>query len=167
MYYRRPWRAFIGVLLFMIVVALLSYTIYCGQSDCVLTRVNSQRNRDWRFDTNIVNREYELDLDNEDVLVFLHIQKTGGTTFGKHLVKNLDLEKPCLCKKKVKKCKCLTRNKTLWLFSRYSTGWACGLHADWTELQNCVEHAMDKQEGIHRKRRLILYFCSSIIIDYY
>ncbi|XP_078738921.1 uncharacterized protein LOC144952400 [Lampetra fluviatilis] len=25
-----------------------------------------------------------------------------------------------------------------WLFSRFSTGWRCGLHADWTELRACV-----------------------------
>ena len=26
-----------------------------------------------------------------------------------------------------------------WLFSRYSTGWKCGLHPDWTELTGCVD----------------------------
>ena len=26
-----------------------------------------------------------------------------------------------------------------WLFSRYSTGWKCGLHPDWTELVGCVD----------------------------
>lgn len=27
-------------------------------------------------------------------------------------------------------------------------GWKCGLHADWTELTNCVDHAMDESEGL-------------------
>lgn len=27
-------------------------------------------------------------------------------------------------------------------------GWKCGLHADWTELNNCVDEAMDETEGI-------------------
>ena len=36
-------------------------------------------------------------------MVFLHIQKTGGTTFGKHLVQDIDLESPCLCKRRSKK----------------------------------------------------------------
>lgn len=37
----------------------------------------------------------------------------------------------------------------IWLFSRYSTGWVCGLHADFTELcvSNCVDTAMDRKEG--------------------
>ena len=35
-----------------------------------------------------------------DVMVFLHIQKTGGTTFGKHLVQDIDLERPCDCHKR-------------------------------------------------------------------
>ena len=99
------------------------------------------------FDFNIVS--------GKSVMVFLHIQKTGGTTFGKHLVQDIDLEEPCTCesvpkkkkllrKKKVKnkknmyriKCECLRPSDSgqTWLFSRYSTGWKCGLHPDWTEL---------------------------------
>lgn len=41
-----------------------------------------------------------------DVLVILHIQKTGGTSFEKHIVQDLDVEKPCVCWKKRKRCKC-------------------------------------------------------------
>lgn len=40
-----------------------------------------------------------------------------------------------------------------WLFSRYSTGWKCGLHADWTELTGCVDQELDKNEGETAKRR--------------
>lgn len=35
-----------------------------------------------------------------------------------------------------------------WIFSRYSAGWHCGLHADWTELTACVDGAIDRQEGV-------------------
>lgn len=42
--------------------------------------------------------DFQFDLDAHDVMVFLHIQKTGGTSFGKHLVQDLDL--------KVKQTKC-------------------------------------------------------------
>ncbi|KAH3807142.1 hypothetical protein DPMN_135475 [Dreissena polymorpha] len=91
-------------------------------------------------------------LDQEDVLVFLHMQKTGGTTFGHHLVKNLDIESPCQCYKNKKKCDCFTSKGTLWLFSRYSTGWLCGLHADWTELKSCVNEAMNRKEDQVRNR---------------
>ncbi len=61
--------------------------------------------------------------------------ETGGTTFGRHLVRNIRLEQPCDCKAGQKKCTCHRPGKQeSWLFSRFSTGWSCGLHADWTEL---------------------------------
>ena len=103
----------------------------------------------------VVRRGGKFNTSASDVMVFLHIQKTGGTTFGKHLVQDIDLEEPCTCesvpkkkkllrKKKVKnkknmyriKCECLRPGDSgqTWLFSRYSTGWKCGLHPDWTEL---------------------------------
>ena len=103
------------------------------------------------FDDMINTKEFVFDIKGNDVIVFLHIQKTGqyfirlflfkinvffkgGTIFGRHLVRDLDLEKPCLCKKGRKKCKCFRPDSEakLWLFSRYSTGWKCGLHADFT-----------------------------------
>ncbi|XP_060071261.1 heparan-sulfate 6-O-sulfotransferase 1-like [Ylistrum balloti] len=163
--FRRGWRAYLVVIIF-VVLTILYMGYICQNNFCSFssTRHNDERESDGTisdisklvpdtFPSQIVDREYQLDLDDEDVLVFLHIQKTGGTTFGRHLVKNLDVGKPCVCRKTMKKCECLTRKKTLWLFSRYSTGWACGLHADWTELKNCVDTAMDKQEGLHRERR--------------
>ena len=58
----------------------------------------------------------------QDVIVFLHIQKTGGTTFGRKLVENLKLEVPCHCyNKKIKKrCDCYNKNKEVSrLFSHY------------------------------------------------
>ena len=35
--------------------------------------------------------------EKKDVMVFLHIQKTGGSTFGRHLVEDIDLDRPCYC----------------------------------------------------------------------
>lgn len=111
-------------------------------------------------------------MDAHDVMVFLHIQKTGGTSFGKHLVRDLDLkvcaresitstfknssvpQRPCECQRKRKRCYCFrTHRNENWLFSRYSTGWKCGLHADWTELTSCVDQELDKNEGETAKRR--------------
>merc|ERR1712156_1363586 len=87
------------------------------------------------FDTIQHDQNFEFNINGSDVMVFLHIQKTGGTTFGKHLVQDIDLESPCLCKRRRKrekrklKCDCFRpTSKTNWLFSRYSTGWKCGLH---------------------------------------
>lgn len=45
-------------------------------------------------------RQQAFDLDGRDVLVFLHMQKTGGTTLGRNLVKNLvspGLRRLCKC----------------------------------------------------------------------
>uniref|UniRef100_A0A1B0DHJ5 Heparan-sulfate 6-O-sulfotransferase n=1 Tax=Phlebotomus papatasi TaxID=29031 RepID=A0A1B0DHJ5_PHLPP len=36
--------------------------------------------------------DFQFDMNAHDVMVFLHIQKTGGTSFGKHLVRDLDLK---------------------------------------------------------------------------
>jgi hypothetical protein len=101
------------------------------------------------------------------VMVFLHIQKTGGTEFGRHLL-FLDVGKPCLIPgaiggdsprtagRKVKLgrgSKCYRpgqhnlSSKETWLFSRYTIGWPCGVHADWTELHECVEKTLEDREG--------------------
>uniref|UniRef100_A0A3Q3JHV5 Heparan-sulfate 6-O-sulfotransferase n=1 Tax=Monopterus albus TaxID=43700 RepID=A0A3Q3JHV5_MONAL len=86
-----------------------------------------------------LNRVVDFNIKGDDVIVFLHIQKTGGTTFGRHLVRNIQLERPCECHQGQKKCTCYRPGKKeTWLFSRFSTGWSCGLHADWTELTRCV-----------------------------
>ncbi|NXG54640.1 H6ST2 sulfotransferase, partial [Hemiprocne comata] len=84
-----------------------------------------------------------------DLIVFLHIQKTGGTTFGRHLVRNIQLEQPCECRAGQKKCTCHRPGKReTWLFSRFSTGWSCGLHADWTELTNCPPSVVGSKKEV-------------------
>uniref|UniRef100_A0A0L8GMX4 Heparan-sulfate 6-O-sulfotransferase n=1 Tax=Octopus bimaculoides TaxID=37653 RepID=A0A0L8GMX4_OCTBM len=107
----------------------------------------------YNFSISDLQRDFQLDMEKEDVIVFLHIQKTGGSTFGRHLIRNLVVDRPCECVRRRKRCNCLTHSNKNWLFSRYSTGWICGLHADWTELTECVEKALDKVEGSKRKRK--------------
>ena len=89
------------------------------------------------------------------MFVHYNLKQLGGTNLGRHLVHDLDLENPCECKRGRKRCKCVRPNSKakLWLFSRYTTGWKCGLHADWTELTNCVENVMDESEKVIIKRR--------------
>lgn len=111
------------------------------------------------FDRMVRDPDAAFDVDADDVLVFLHIQKTAGTSFERFLVNHLNTTRPCLCRddkacngeKRCKKCKCFRprSSREFWLFSRYSTGWVCGLHADFTELfvSRCVEKSMDKVEG--------------------
>ncbi|XP_056145995.1 heparan-sulfate 6-O-sulfotransferase 3-B [Lampris incognitus] len=111
----------------------------------------------FNFTERDLERRVEFDIRGDDVIVFLHIQKTGGTTFGRHLVRNIRLEQPCDCKPGQKKCTCHRPGRDeSWLFSRFSTGWSCGLHADWTELTNCVPVIMDKKEA-QRTRRNFYY----------
>ncbi|XP_048835783.1 heparan-sulfate 6-O-sulfotransferase 3-B [Brienomyrus brachyistius] len=107
----------------------------------------------FNFTERDLDRQVDFNIKGEDVIVFLHIQKTGGTTFGRHLVRNIRLEKPCDCKPGQKKCTCYRPGKEeSWLFSRFSTGWSCGLHADWTELTNCVPDIMEKKESQKNRR---------------
>ncbi|XP_038862577.1 heparan-sulfate 6-O-sulfotransferase 2-like [Salvelinus namaycush] len=101
----------------------------------------------FNFTTSDLSRLVDFNIKGDDVIVFLHIQKTGGTTFGRHLVRNIKLERPCECHAGQKKCTCYRPGKReTWLFSRFSTGWSCGLHADWTELTNCVPSLMNMRE---------------------
>ncbi|XP_021464335.2 heparan-sulfate 6-O-sulfotransferase 3-B [Oncorhynchus mykiss] len=100
----------------------------------------------FNFTDRDLERHVDFNIKGDDVIVFLHIQKTGGTTFGRHLVRNIHLEQPCDCMPGQKKCTCHRPGKAeSWLFSRFSTGWSCGLHADWTELTNCVPAVMNKK----------------------
>ncbi|XP_061699544.1 heparan-sulfate 6-O-sulfotransferase 1-A isoform X2 [Syngnathoides biaculeatus] len=106
------------------------------------------------FPVRELERTVDFQIKGEDVIVFLHIQKTGGTTFGRHLVQNVRLEVPCDCRPGQKKCTCYRPNrKETWLFSRFSTGWSCGLHADWTELTNCVPGVLNKKESKQKNPR--------------
>uniref|UniRef100_A0A7E4WCA1 Heparan-sulfate 6-O-sulfotransferase n=1 Tax=Panagrellus redivivus TaxID=6233 RepID=A0A7E4WCA1_PANRE len=121
------------------------------------------------FNRMFEDSENKFDLAGKDVLVFLHIQKTAGTSFERFLVRYLDTPTPCSCNLGKKRCNCPrphapAKSKASWLFSRYSTGWACGLHADFTELSvsGCVDHVMDKREGTHKKRR---YFYTTFLRD--
>ncbi|KAJ8939939.1 hypothetical protein NQ318_007867 [Aromia moschata] len=76
-----------------------------------------------------------------------------GTSFGKHLVHDLDLKRPCTCPISRKRCYCFRpHSNQSWLFSRYTTGWKCGLHADWTELTSCVDEKLDQIEGSVKRR---------------
>ncbi|KAG5852299.1 hypothetical protein ANANG_G00060920 [Anguilla anguilla] len=107
----------------------------------------------FNFTERDLERHVDFNIRGNDVIVFLHIQKTGGTTFGRHLVRNIRLEQPCDCQPGQKKCTCHRPGKEeSWLFSRFSTGWSCGLHADWTELTNCVPAIMDKREAQRNRR---------------
>ncbi|XP_059202143.1 heparan-sulfate 6-O-sulfotransferase 2 isoform X1 [Centropristis striata] len=113
----------------------------------------------FNFTKTDLSRIVDFNIKGDDVIVFLHIQKTGGTTFGRHLVRNIQLERPCECHAGQKKCTCFRPGKKeTWLFSRFSTGWSCGLHADWTELTSCVPSRMDSRETPENLPRRNYYY---------
>ncbi|KAM8752251.1 heparan-sulfate 6-O-sulfotransferase 2 isoform 1-T1 [Rhynchonycteris naso] len=147
------------VMLFLFAVIVLQYV--CPGTECQLLRLQAfsspmpdpYRSEDessarfvprYNFSRRDLLRKVDFDIKGDDLIVFLHIQKTGGTTFGRHLVRNIQLEQPCECRVGQKKCTCHRPGKQeTWLFSRFSTGWSCGLHADWTELTSCVPTVVD------------------------
>nr|XP_012620221.1 heparan-sulfate 6-O-sulfotransferase 2 isoform X1 [Microcebus murinus] len=147
------------VMLFLFAVIVLQYV--CPGTECQLLRLQAfsspvpdpYRSEDessarfvprYNFTRGDLLRKVDFDIKGDDLIVFLHIQKTGGTTFGRHLVRNIQLEQPCECRVGQKKCTCHRPGKReTWLFSRFSTGWSCGLHADWTELTSCVPSVVD------------------------
>ena len=65
-------------------------------------------NKDNSRDLGEINRRFDLTRE-DSLLVFVHIQKTGGTGFGKHLLKDLKrFSCPCtgINKLKNRHCKC-------------------------------------------------------------
>ncbi|NXA75355.1 H6ST2 sulfotransferase, partial [Thryothorus ludovicianus] len=153
------------VMLFLFAVIVLQYV--CPGTECQLLRLRAlspaaaadpYRAEDetparfvprFNFSADDLLRRGDFNIKGGDLIVFLHIQKTGGTTFGRHLVRNIQLEQPCECRAGQKKCTCHRPGKReTWLFSRFSTGWSCGLHADWTELTNCVPSVVDSKKEV-------------------
>lgn len=106
------------------------------------------------FDDIVTGRK-KFNFEDRDLMILLHIQKTGGTTFEKHLVQDLNINNQCSCSDEKRRCWCprysnqkvtppstpsvgIPTSNVTWLISRFSTGWICGLHADWTQLTNCL-----------------------------
>lgn len=155
--------------------------------------LSSNQNNIFEYNQYSLMNKYELSSigfkfnPNKHVLVFLHIQKTGGSDFDRNLVKHLlvrkknqwkraceftlnktfikskqfeiidedhknkkihfnqeFLNKTRLKKLKFKKFAC-KRDKFIegqdsnFYFSRQTFGWVCGLHADYSELNDCLK----------------------------
>ena len=92
-------------------------------------------------------------------LVFIHIQKTAGSEFERSIVRRLQFgtDASCQCPRgsrfnrtkrpNVKlRCNCLRDNEP-WLISRFSVGWICGVHADWTTYHRCLPAKMNFDYG--------------------
>ena len=88
-----------------------------------------------KFDTRLIAmygipKKHKFNITKGDILIFHHIQKTAGTSFGRHLMSNLDTPGyPCDCSTSIPqpmKCHCPNKVGSKWIFSRF-TGWACGI----------------------------------------
>ena len=95
---------------------------------------------------------YDLYHTSRYILVLLHIQKTGGTTFEKKLLNGItNLE--CHCRDKRQVCDCLRTDGSPWIIFRYANFrgnghfWPCGLHPDLTVLKECAPRLMEQKFG--------------------
>lgn len=101
------------------------------------------------FESSLSNKRFNIS--GDDLLVLIHIQKTGGTTFERHLVQDIILNTPCSCAQDKRRCHCprgsrarkepKTLSNLTWLVSRFSTGWICGLHPSFSQLERCLAEA--------------------------
>ncbi|CAL2050080.1 unnamed protein product [Caenorhabditis brenneri] len=171
MCFLRGWKGVLGRKLFVFATILFAASIVYFYIDIPLklntgvTEEGPTYNDIYTYDetTTIENKPLQrfdkpFNKSSNDVIVFVHIQKTAGTTFEKFLVR-YQQSLPCKCQAHKKRCNCgRNASNETWLFSRYSTGWVCGLHADFTELvvNSCVERVLDKQAG-HKKKRNYFY----------
>lgn len=76
------------------------------------------------YDKNAFQKSHlQFHLNKSDIIVFIHIQKTGGSTFNRHLVYDLTLGKCPQRKNGLRRFRvCFRPNeKSEWLFSRFST----------------------------------------------
>lgn len=156
--------AFSAVLVFMVFSLFLFAKIVCPNQQCAtetVVRVGNPPDKQVKQQNpqpmlkaiqRLTSRAF--DINSHDVMVVLHIQKTGGTFFGKNLVKNLDIQRPCeYDKDNMYECKRPGSNQ-IWLYSRYSTGWICGLHAGWTELTSCIPRVLKSKSFSTRSHRI-------------
>ncbi|NWI31725.1 H6ST2 sulfotransferase, partial [Sula dactylatra] len=139
------------VMLFLFAVIVLQYV--CPGTECQILRLRA-------LSPAAAADPYRAE-DETPARFVPRFNKTGGTTFGRHLVRNIQLEQPCECRAGQKKCTCHRPGKReTWLFSRFSTGWSCGLHADWTELTNCVPSVVDSKKEVRLRPSRWLFLSS-------
>lgn len=144
--FRYPPRHYVLLLTttFAIVAILLLVFNMTYRYSNAQPRAPSRSSDSWISFDCIHNEGRKFNISAKDFIVLLHIQKTGGTAFEKHLVYDLELETPCECFETKRRCMCRREgfnssdHGTTWLISRFSTGWLCGLHPDWTEIRSCL-----------------------------
>lgn len=107
-----------------------------------------------------------VELGRRDILVYIHVQKTGGSHFLSHLVSSTTLGGTPLCFKPSKEYRMKLRKKRdivvcpfgsyteentqlpeMWLVSEKTYGWICGLHPFLMEMKNCIPQYLSTNYG--------------------
>ncbi|XP_039274156.2 heparan-sulfate 6-O-sulfotransferase 2-like [Styela clava] len=116
-------------------------------------RISGKQSNSMLSNTSKQNEQYSYPPENfqvngSDIMVQLHIQKTGGSKFEFKIIRDLQLQRNCreLPRKKTARCFRPNSQTEQWLFSRQTTKWACGVHADWTSLTECIGHSSSRFE---------------------
>lgn len=139
-----------------IVLCLLIYTFLYNEKMSGLTRsihLPSEQGKNASKEIyelkhqSAINLDFRrIELDSDDLFVFIHIQKTGGTTFEGNIVNHLQMKNPCKCQGP-RRCTCNTPSNTTWLLGRFSGAWPCSTHNDWTELEECLGGKLQNLEN--------------------
>lgn len=110
---KRKIRTIVFICLVLAISGIIGFGYFCNDKVCALSRKDlfqtelpsNKHTHNEKSQLSLINNpglSYDevqnddfqngFDIDKYDVMVFLHIQKTGGTSFGKHLVRDLDLK---------------------------------------------------------------------------
>jgi len=123
--------------------AKLSENQQNGQIGKITKNVNSRENLIQRLNDEAFNP------DLGGVLVFWHIQRTGGTYFNTQLVR-LNITPSCECYTNPPfegSCRCRNTKGEAWLFSRFTASSSCGVHPPLVDLALCVPNFLSAAEG--------------------
>lgn len=108
---------------------------------------------------------FSFDPNGRDALVFIHIPKTGGSAFLRHLV-TLEAEDGALCtetisqpgkrervwcpKHRGEKYDATLNESNPWLISEKTMGWYCGLHPFYSEYKSCISLESKKDVSLRK-----------------
>lgn len=133
-----------------------THTDWPGQATTTYMYTNDVKLLDGHATVPRTSRNISFNPSVRDSLVFIHIPKTGGSEFIRHLV-TLKLENKSLCskfdptistKRKRERAFCPTHaaigqqydidDRRPWLISEKTLGWFCGLHPFYSEYKSCI-----------------------------
>lgn len=135
---------------------ILTQSYLHSKSYHVLRRYFTGKSYSFESEFKNVSIQHNYDI-NTDVMVFLHIQKTGGMHFNDRLIRELSYPFKCKCVFKQPTCPCFNPKGNIWIYTSKLSGWPCGLHADWTQLHRCIPNQIDQMEQKRRYRRYFYF----------